>query len=98
MYNSRFSATTCGALQTVANPGLYSRAKEEAAAATSSGSLSIGPTALDMDSSTSQTTALTAAAAAWNFNVPPTVGPLGRRQSLFLIRRCTEHLMWTPTA
>src|SRR5437764_11321422 len=51
-----------------------------------------------MDSNTSQMTALTAAAAAWNSNAPPMVESHGRRRSLFLTDRCTERLMWTRTA
>ena len=77
---------------------LCSRAKEAAAEATSSGLRSIRPTARDMDSNTSQTTALTAAAAAWNSNVPLTVGSHGRHRSLFLTRPCTERSTWTRTA
>ena len=60
---------------------VYSQAKEAPAEATSSGLPSIRQTARDMDFNTSQTTALTAAAAAWNSNVPPTVGSPGRLQS-----------------
>ena len=72
--------------------GSYFRAKEAGAAATSSGSPSIRPTARDMDSNTSQTTALTAAAAAWNSSVPPMVGSPGRLRSLFLTRLWHETL------
>ena len=60
------------------------RRAEAPAAATSNGSRSIRPTARGMDSNTRQTTALTAAAAACNSNVPPTAGSPGRRRSLFL--------------
>ena len=74
------------------------RAKEAPAEATSSGSPSIRPTARDMDSNTSRTTALTAAAAACNSNVPPTAGSHGRRPSLFPTRLYTERSMWTRTA
>ena len=83
MCNSPFFATTCGARQTAANPGRCCLAREARAAATSNGSPSIRPLARGMASNTSQTTALTVAAAACNFNVLPTAGSPGRRQSLF---------------
>src|SRR5207249_3181770 len=88
----------CGAPQTGAKPGLYSQAKGGEAVATSSGSPSIRPTALDMVSNTSQTMALTAAAAAWNSNAPPMAGSHGRIRSVFLTGLSTERSMWTRTA
>src|SRR6266478_7837985 len=98
MYNSHFSATTCGARQTAVNPGRCCLAREEEVVATRSGSLSIRRPALGMASNTSQTTALTVAAAAWNFNVLPTAGSPGRRRLIFLIRLYTERSTWTLTA
>src|SRR5437773_7041117 len=51
-----------------------------------------------MASNTSQTTALTVVAAAWNSNAPPTAGSPGRLRSLFLTGLTWERSTWTPMA
>ena len=53
-----------------------------AGGATSNGLRSIRPTARGTGSNTSQTMALTALAAAWNFNAPPTAASPGRARSV----------------
>ena len=78
-----FFAMTCGARSTAANPGRCSRAREAPAAATSNGSRSIRPTARGTGSNTRQTTALTAAAAGCNSNVPSTAASPGRIASYY---------------
>src|SRR5204862_8306211 len=62
------------------------------------GSPSIRQAAPDTAFNISQTTVLTAAAAAWNSNGPPMAELPGRIRSLFLTGLCTEPSMWTRTA
>src|SRR6266545_4596538 len=91
----RFFVTICGARPTAAKLGWSAHLTEAQAAATRSGSPSIRPPAQDTASNTRQTTALTVAAAACNFNVPPTAGSPGRRRLVFLTRLYTERSTWT---
>ena len=93
-----FFATTCGARQTAVRPGWSNHPTEARAEATSSGSPSIRPTALDMDSSINQTTALTVAAAECNSNAPWMAESPGRLRSLFLAGLTWERSTSTPTA
>ena len=55
-------------------------------------------TGRDMDFNIRQTTALTAAGAACNFNGPPMAASRGRRRLVFLTRRYMEPSTWTPMA
>src|SRR6266566_3629919 len=94
----RHFVMTCGARQMAANLGHGCHPREAQAEATRSGSRSIRPTARDMAFNTSQTTALTVAAAACNSNGPPTAGSPGRRRSIFLTGLYMERSTWPPTA
>ena len=96
--DSPFFATIFGARQTVVKPGRNCKPTKAPAAATRNGSPSIRLTARAMVSSTRPTTALTAAAVAWNSSAPPTAASPGRVQLTFPMGLCTERSMWTRTA
>src|SRR5581483_4303201 len=93
-----FFATTCGGQPMAGKPGWNVHPTEALAEATNNGSQSIRPPGRDMAFNISQTTALTAAAAACNSNAPPMAASPGKLQLLFLTGPSSARSTWTAMA